>query len=230
MQERLAQLSRQVLQVQEDDRQRIGRELHDEIGQLLVATTANLEMIRNGLDGPREFVSERIDDADRLTKDLIGKVRLVIQDLLPDSLEQLGMIPTLRSYFRTFSERTNLPIHFIESPLLESFERHQKVAIYRVLQESLTNIAKHAGATNAVIETAVTDHAFLVQIHDNGRGFKVPGMNGAGPAEGSHLGILGMQERMKIAGGSLKIRSSPGKGTTVEMHFPLKQQTSVPVH
>ncbi len=221
MQDRLAQLSRQVIQVQENDRLRIGRELHDEIGQTLAAITINLEVLKKDPGIATKDAHDRLQDAQDLTREVMGRVRQVLQDLLPESLDQVGFLPVVRGYLREFSNRTKVAIDFVECPSIELFGRSEKLALYRVLQESLTNIAQHASATSVAVECSQEDGCFVLAIRDNGRGFDPDNVSRNFDGSRPHLGLLGMQERMKLVGGSLDINSKSGRGTALHVRLPM---------
>jgi PAS domain S-box-containing protein len=219
MQERLAQLTRQIIHIQEEDRGRISRELHDEIGQLLAAITVNIEIMKKTIGERPDMVRARMDDTQQLTRSVMDRVHQVLQELRPVMIDQSGLLSLLRQYAKSFSSRTNLPVNFVEETAFEELDRNQKVAIYRVVQESLTNIAQHAGASHVTIDCGAEAEAVVMEILDDGRGFVAS--EATSTANGRPcLGVLGMQERIKQAGGEFHLTSQPGRGTRIWVRIP----------
>jgi len=219
MQERLAQLTQQIIHLQEEDRGRISRELHDEIGQLLAAITVNIQIVKNSSGECPDAVRARLDDTQELARSVIERVHQVIQELRPVMIDQVGLVSLLRQYAKAFSSRTNLPLQFVEDPALERLDRSQKVAIYRVVQESLTNISQHADASHVTIDCGSEEEAVVIEIEDDGKGFvasEATSTAGGRPC----LGVLGMQERIKQAGGEFRLTSHPGRGTRIWVKIP----------
>jgi signal transduction histidine kinase len=219
--ESLRCLSNQVLHAQEEERKRISRELHDEVGQALTAVSTQLAILRgNGVAGTDQF-KQRITDAQNLVGQTMETVHRFARELRPAMLDELGLVPALRTYLKAFADRTGLRVRFSPDPSAEKLDDEQRIVLFRVAQESLTNVAKHARATQATVRLSRLRQGVRMQVKDNGRAFEAapPGnRNGS-----KRLGLLGMQERVRLVNGRFSIRSMPGKGTTVSVEIPFKK-------
>jgi len=216
----LRRLSSQVLHVQEAERKRISRELHDEVGQALTVLNTNLGMLqRNGtVDGA--LLKKKIADTQMLLAQTMETVHRFARELRPAILDELGLLPALRSYLRNFAERTGLRVRFAASPEAERLNDDQKTVVYRVAQESLTNVAKHAHASRVTVSLRKVSRGLQVEIKDNGNAFEVDQQLSS---EGrKRLGLLGMRERVRLVNGRFAVKSRPGKGTTVSVEIPFK--------
>ena len=222
MQENLRRLSERILDVQEQERARISRDLHDEVGQALTAINVNLAVLKKTLTSTPPGVAERLDDTRKLLEETMETVHRFARELRPAMLDDLGLLPTLRSYVKDFIERTGIAVRF-HSGRGHGIERlcpERKTVVYRVVQEGLNNIAKHAQAR--AVTVAVTDSRQRVhlKIKDNGRGFAVT----EPPVEQvrKRLGLLGIAERVRLVGGEFAVESQPGRGTTLRIAIPFK--------
>jgi PAS domain S-box-containing protein len=218
-QRKLTFLSHNILQMQEEDRRMIGRELHDEVGQLLVAIGINLDVVRDMVSPKNRTLLERINDTQRITEDILRRVRKVLREYRSIEIEQQGLLPALRSYVDDYSARTGIDVRLIEDDIVETLGYEQKAVIYRIVQESLTNAAKHSRATAVRVTLGCrTDEASL-EVADNGVGFD-PEKQDNSFVE-THLGILGMRERVKIINGRFALDSRIGQGTRIRVDIPL---------
>jgi len=216
----LRNLSGQVLHAQEEERKRISRELHDEVGQALTVLNTNLGMLqRNGtVDGAP--LKKKIADTQLLLAQTMETVHRFAGELRPALLDQLGLLPALRSCLKNFAERTGLQVTFAASPEAERLNDGQKMVVYRVAQESLTNVAKHARASRVTVSLRKLSRGFQIEIKDNGKAFEVDQqLSGKGR---KRLGLLGMRERARLVNGRFAVKSRPGKGTTVSMEIPFE--------
>ena len=220
MQENLRNLSNQILHVQEEERKHISRELHDEVGQSLTAINTNLTMLqRNGaVDGA--LLKKKIADTQSLLQQTMETVHRFARELRPAMLDELGLLPALRCYLKNFAGRTGLRVRFEGSPEAEHLNDDQKTVVYRVTQESLTNVAKHAQASRVQVSVRKLTRGLQVEIKDNGKAFEVDRqLAGRGR---KRLGLLGMQERVRLVNGHFAVESAPGKGTAVRVEIPFK--------
>ncbi len=210
----LSQLSARIVIQQEEERRKLSRELHDETAQLLSAVKIELAKLRESLPAPE---SERVDDALALTDAGIRSIRAVIEGLRPTLLDDLGLIPALRSLASSFSARSGreVAVEFPEDGVPQ-LSPDAELAVYRVLQEALSNVARHSGSERVWITLSNTNGDMLLSVADDGRG---PGA-GAAPAYPA-LGIVGMRERVAALGGSLELRQRPGGGALLETSIPL---------
>jgi signal transduction histidine kinase len=221
-QERL-ELMRRIVTTQEDERRRISRELHDQLGQSLTALRLKLEGLREETRARsklRGSINELVDIAQRLDTD----VDFLAWELRPSALDDLGLVVALSNYAQEWSKHFGVRVNFHSaglgdarlSPLVES-------NLYRITQEALNNVSKHAGATSVdLLLERRDDHAVLI-VEDNGRGFDTYGVEAEGVGRG--MGLVGMRERASLVGGSVEIESAAGKGTTVFVRVPVRPDT-----
>jgi signal transduction histidine kinase len=218
MQEQLRHLSNRLLHVQEEERKRISRELHDEVGQALTAVNVHLAMAQKS----PETAHQQIADAHKLVEQTMEAVHRFARELRPAMLDDLGLGPALRSYIKAFSERTGLPVRFEAVPLIEQLGSDEKMVLYRVAQEGLTNVARHAQATEVDVTIRATRVALRLEISDNGKAFSTEQKeNPDSPNAQKRLGLLGMQERVGLVNGTFHIEPREGKGTTLRVDLPL---------
>ena len=217
--ERLKALSRRLVEVQEEERHAIARELHDRVGQNLAALTLNLNILRNQLSGEiLEKVGTRLNDSVNLVKDILTITRSVMADLRPNVLDDYGLDAALSEYADRFTQRYGIRvIMHVPDKVPPRLDPGVEMTLLRIAQEALTNIARHAQANQAVMSLEMQDEAVLLTIEDNGQGIlswqKVN-------QPGSH-GLRIMRERAEAFGGYLKINSTYKNGTTIEVKIPL---------
>jgi signal transduction histidine kinase len=220
-QAQLRRLSQRMMRVSERTMRRLARELHDDLGQALTAVKMDLGLIERQLDGDSETCS-RLREARNQIGAVLQEVRHLSQLLRPAVLDDLGLVPAVQSYIARFSRRTGIPVE-LDSPAAETrLPRSLEVALYRVLQEVLTNVARHANAEHVNVRLDVTDQAATLQITDDGHGFDAAAFLRSPPA-GHGMGVIGMQERVAGYGGQFAIESQQGAGTRVELSIPLNE-------
>jgi two-component system sensor histidine kinase UhpB len=209
----------QIIEAQENERRRISRELHDEIGQALYAIKFNLEMIDKDLPQTTPLLRGRLGEAKSLSSQTLTAMRQLALDLRPTMLDDLGLIPTLRWYVQNFSNRLNISSNFEAMGFEEKLPPQIETAFYRIVQEALNNIAKHAEADRVEISVVRRDSKILASIQDNGKGFDLDKvLHPESPERG--FGIIGMQERVSLLGGQINIQSRPGSGTLIHIGVP----------
>jgi PAS domain S-box-containing protein len=221
--DRLAALSRQLLQTQELERRHLARELHDEIGQTLTAIKLNLQAARRGCSGPmedeqRKTVIARIDENISIVDKTIGEVRNLSLDLRPSLLDDLGLTPALRWYVERQGERAGFTTSF-DADLEERLPPDLETVCFRVVQEAVTNAARHARPEHVSVMLCQENGAIELAVRDDGAGFDVAAARERA-SRGESLGLLGMQERARLAGGTIDIRSAPGEGTEIRITLP----------
>jgi PAS domain S-box-containing protein len=213
---RLAHLSRRLVEVQEEERRRIARELHDNVGQSLTALTISLEGVSHLVkqDAPRSKIAE----IQELTKNLIAEVNALSVELRPRVLDDLGLIPGLLSLFSRFSTQTGVEIDFKHTGIKRKRVTPEiEISAYRIIQEALTNVVRHAGVKTASVRLQVEADMLWIQVQDEGKGFD---LQQAMKAEDS-MGLLSMTERAGQVGGRLEVETAPAEGTLITCQLPL---------
>jgi PAS domain S-box-containing protein len=211
----LQKLSRQLLEVQEAERRHIARELHDEVGQALTGLKLLLDM---GTRLPADKVSASLGEAQAMVNELMALVRDLSLDLRPAMLDDLGLLPALLWHFDRYTAQTNVRVTFKHTGLeRRRFAPEVETAAYRIVQEALTNVARHAGVGEVTVRLWADQDMLGVQIEDWGTGFNPE----AALAAGDTTGLAGMRERAMLLGGQLTVESAPGAGTRVTAEFPL---------
>jgi len=218
MEENLRHLSNQIVHVQEEERRRISRELHDETGQALTAISVTLASL--GRNGAKNGDVHRVREAQRLLENTMESLHDFALELRPASLDELGLLPALRTYLKNFAKRTGLEVNFLGHPSVEKLNSNQKTALFRIAQESLTNVAKHACARSVTIQLYTKGRSVLLVVADDGKSFTPRKDATTRPTQ--RLGLLGMEERARLLGGKFRIQPQPGEGTTVSVILPIK--------
>ena len=217
---RRQQKALQILHVQEEERKRISRELHDELGQALAAINTHLALVQRECVGDQDAeLRTGIADVEKVLVEAIERMHSFAKALRSAALDDLGLLPALRSYLKDYAERTGLLVRFERSAKDAPLNAEQKTALFRIAQESLANVAKHAQATEVVVTLGFAEDKMQLRIKDNGKGFAVKQQRTA--VEKNRLGLLGMQERARLVNGRCLVQSAPGCGTTVMAEIPL---------
>ena len=202
---------RRVVEAQELERRRLARELHDQTGQELTSVLLGLKAVEEAKSGAER--AEALAAVREQVVETLHDVRRLAVELRPKALDDFGLVPALERLRDTFAEQTGMRVD-LESRIRERLPTDVETALYRIVQEALTNVVKHAQATAVSIVLAPKDRAVTALIEDDGRGFTPDG-------SGDGLGLLGMGERLALLGGRLKIESSHGVGTTIVAEVPL---------
>jgi PAS domain S-box-containing protein len=212
--ERAEALARQVIRAGEDERRRIARELHDEIGQALTALKINIQTVA-GVNDP----SLRLEDSLAIVDQALRQVRGMALDLRPSLLDDLGMVAALEWYIRRHAERTGLAGRFVADP--EDIRAHPEIetTCFRIAQEALTNVARHARASRFSVELLQHSGGLQLVVRDDGIGFD-PEPTFRAASRGASMGLAGMRERAELVGGRIAFVSGPGQGTEVQVEFP----------
>ena len=204
---------------QEQEKRRIARELHDELGQALTALKMDVGALRESLAGSNEFATRKLDSMQELLDATVAAARRISADLRPMMLDDLGLTAAADWLTQNFSERTGVPCDLVLDESTDfDFPDPYATAIFRVLQESLTNIAKHAAATQVEASLERAGDEVVLTVRDNGKGMAT----GSASKPGS-FGLVGLRERAYLLGGSITIDSAPGQGTVVEFRIPLPE-------
>jgi signal transduction histidine kinase len=221
-----SQFLEQAMVAQEEERKRIARELHDQIGQALTSFLLGLGTLDAQTDGAEEVVISlaRLQDLKAIVTDTLDDVRNLALGLRPSVLDDLGLVPAVQRTVRTYGARHQLAIDFqlvgLEGVRLSS---SIETSLYRIVQEALTNVAQHASAHHVSLVLEGRDRSVVLIVEDDGQGFDVERLM-RGPANKRWLGLHGMRERAELLGGTLTIESAPGVGTTVFVQVPLQYE------
>ena len=219
--ERLVALSKRLIEVQETERHRISRELHDEIGQALTALKINLLVARRPGDDDGER-DDRLADSLRIVETAIRQVRDISLALRPSLLDDLGLVSALRWYVDSQAQRAGLEARFEAEPPEIRLAPHLEIGAYRIVQEALTNVVRHARAKRVEARIEQTGKKLRLSIRDDGVGFDVAAARQRA-RRGTSLGLLTMSERARLLGGSLVIHSTPRRGVEVRVTLPLEE-------
>jgi signal transduction histidine kinase len=208
----LAELATHLQNVREDERGHLARELHDELGALLTAAKLDVARLKSRLAGTLPEAAERLQHLTSTLNSGIALKRRIVEDLRPSSLSHLGLVASLEILAREFEERSGLSVITDLEPV--ELDGSSQLTVYRLVQESLTNMAKYADAKQADVSLHNFDSYITVEVMDNGKGFKPDSI---GPA--SH-GLAGMRHRVQAAGGRLTVASAEGRGTRISAVLP----------
>jgi len=215
----LQQLSARLLEIEEEGRRTLSRELHDEIGQALALLQIEISHAHGLLPGQPEQARERLRTARALAERTVQTIRDISLLLRPPLLDDLGLTPALQFQLEEFLRRSGIRCEFVEEGVSDDLPDAVKTCVYRVVQEALHNCEKHSGASEVRVVVRQLPDCLVAEVEDKGRGFQ---MNPQGkPTLSRGLGLLGIRERVAIAGGSLVIDSAPGVGTRIGMRIPL---------
>ena len=224
--ERIHKLSQQLMQAQEDERQMISRELHDTVAQELSVAKMECDLIYGELLNDRRPEAQRIKEiSGALQKTILG-VRNMAYDLRPPVLEELGLVETIYRFCEDFTQMWGMPVDFQSAGLKNlKLDYGFQINLYRLVQEGLTNIRKHAAASRVTLKLAAAFPNIILRVEDNGRGFDVQAREAAAVHE-KRMGLRSMQERVTLLNGEMKLQSKPGRGTKVFIKLPFVEKKS----
>lgn len=219
MQQQLRHLSRKVLMVQEDERKRISRELHDVIVQALVSINVRLALLKkDGASLHAKDLDLEIENTQQMVAESLNLVHQFARELRPPVLDDLGLIPALNAFTKSFTERTGVPIDLTVFAAVEKLHLAKRTVLYRIAQEALTNVARHAQASRVDVNILKLPRAVCMTISDNGKSFQVGRVLHS--KNNKRLGLVGMRERVEMVGGSFAVESTLGIGTTIRAQVP----------
>lgn len=223
-QEQSRRLARQLILDQEEERKEISRDLHDDVAQILAGINVQLAGLRESAAINDRELRRRIAQAQRLVGQSVEAVHRFARELRPALLDDLGLIPALRSFIRSMPSRDGLRIEFDAFRTVEDIGATERTVLYRVAQEALTNVVRHAHAHVATVRITKQIGRVCLAIHDDGRSFQAE--RALASRSNHRLGLVGMRERVEMVGGTFTIDSTPGRGTTVRADIPLRQNGS----
>jgi two-component system sensor histidine kinase UhpB len=218
--EQLQSLSRRLITTQEAERRALARELHDDFGQLLTAIRLALEAARRETSGAGR---QQLGDGIALVDQAIDRVRSLATDLRPPILDDLGLVAALRGLLRRQFQHARFEVRLKVKSLEGRLPTATETCAFRLVQEALTNVARHADARHVEVEVSAAEGDLGIVVRDDGRGFDASPARQLAP-ERLSLGLLSMRERVALAGGHLDVRSVVGEGTTIEAHLPILRE------
>ncbi|NLK51206.1 MAG: histidine kinase [Syntrophomonadaceae bacterium] len=220
------QLGWWVIQAQEEERRRVAREIHDGTAQALTNIFLRLEFCEKMWDQDLHRVRRELVELKDMVRGNLQDLRRIIFDLRPQALDDLGLIPTLKRYTADFKEQYQIPVHLVTLGQDKRLQPYLEVALFRLIQEALSNIRKHAEATEAIIKIEQTPSTVTTLIKDNGQGFDLESVQ---TNNRDHYGLIHMRERAEILNGEFHINTTPGKGTEIFIKIPLKNSLNFDV-
>ena len=223
LQEQLRRLSRQIILAQEEERKRISRELHDVIAQTLTGINIRLATLKKEALVNTKGLDRNISRTQRLVEKSVDIVHRFARELRPAVLDDLGLVPALHSFVKLFSQRTRIHVHLKVFAGVEKLDGNQRTILYRVAQEALTNVSRHAQASRVEVSIQKVADGICMKINDDGKSFEVDRVLNARGRK--RLGLLGMRERLEMVGGRFNIESTAGKGTTITANIPPGKST-----
>lgn len=209
--------------IREEEKARLARELHDELAQSLTALKMDTIWVRDHADGGLETVAGKLSEMVAMLDRTVAATRRIAADLRPLLLDDLGLVPAIEWLASSFTQRCGVPCNLcIPSGLDLELQEPYATAVFRIVQESLVNVAKHAGASQVTVTLEKCSDAVVLVVQDDGRGFCM-----AAARKPQSLGLMGLRERAQLLGGSAFIKSAPGKGTRIEVRIPLQQSRAI---
>jgi signal transduction histidine kinase len=218
LQEKLRCLSRRILLVQEDERKRISRELHDVVAHVLTGINVRLAALKIEALINTKGLGRKITNTQRLVEKSVDIVHRFARELRPAVLDDLGLIPALHSYMKSFTKETGIRVSLTAFSGLEQLNSVKRTVLFRIAQEALINVVRHAHASRVDVHIEKRHDDVVLRIKDNGKSFDLQRVWKVGVSK--RLGLLGMRERAEMVGGTFKIESEPGQGTTIHAQIP----------
>ena len=226
LQTELRDLSHRILSSQEDERKRISRELHDLVAQTLTGINLHLATLKTEAENNVKGMTKNIARTQKLVEKSVDAVHQFARQLRPALLDDLGLIPALHSFTKDFAKETGLRVNISAFAGIEKISATKRIVLYRVAQEALTNVARHARASQVAITIEQEQDSVCMKIKDDGQSFDVEKL--LHDRKNKRLGLLGMRERVEMVGGTFSIESAPGSGTTVTAHVPFQIESKEP--
>ncbi|MFA6561176.1 MAG: histidine kinase [Verrucomicrobiia bacterium] len=219
LQEQLRHLTHEILSTQEEERKKISRELHDVIAQVLTGINVQLATLKTGAAVNTKGLNRNISRTQRLVEQSVDIVHRFARELRPAVLDDLGLIPALHSFMKTFTKNTGIRVSLTAFAGVEKLDITKRTVLFRITQEAMTNVARHAQASRVEMSLRKLPNDVGMKIKDNGKSFDVERVLHA--RKNKRLGLLGMRERVEMIGGKFMVKSTPGHGTTIQAQIPL---------
>jgi len=215
------QMEIRIIRVQEEERQRVARDIHDGPAQSMSNVVLKAELCERLIDVDIDKAKVELQNLKRVVRECLQDVRRIIYDLRPMSLDDLGLVPTLQRYVLTFQEETGVEVSFRTRGVYDDIRPAISLTVFRVVQEALNNIKKHANAQNVVINLEFLDTELKLYVYDDGRGFNVEDLKVRNKDINSGFGLVSIRERISLLNGEFQISSEVGKGTRLNILIPL---------
>ncbi|HOA55524.1 MAG: sensor histidine kinase [Acetivibrionales bacterium] len=220
-------LGLKIIKAQEEERQRVARDIHDGPAQMLSNVVLKAEICERLIDVDLDQARNELQNLKKIVRDSLQDVRKIIYNLRPMSLDDLGLIPTLQRYILTFQEESGISVSFITKGSEPELKSVISLTVFRIVQEALSNVAKHARANNAVMQLEFLEKNLKLYVYDDGIGFDTAKLNDRNEDITSGFGLVSMRERVELLGGDMRISSEPGKGTRLNIIIPFTQEEEV---
>lgn len=217
-------LGLKIIKAQEDERQRVARDIHDGPAQLMSNVVLKAEICERMIDIDLNKTREELHNLKKIVRESLQDVRKIIYNLRPMSLDDLGLVPTLQRYVMTFQEHTGVSVSFMTKGASEDIKPVISLTVFRIVQESLNNINKHACAKNVTIDLEFTNQSLILFIYDDGSGFNTEMLKERADDISGGFGLYSMKERVLLLEGDFSISSEPGKGTSLKIEIPFIQE------
>lgn len=210
-----------IIKAQEEERKRVAREIHDGPAQLMANLVIKTELCEKLVDMDKDKAKEELGNLKQFLRSSLSDVRKIIYDLRPMSLDDLGLVPTMQRYISNYTEETGIYVDFLVFGNSRPLKPVIELAVFRIAQESLTNIKKHSEALNASLRVEFKDDFINLLISDDGKGFDKSVISPVKQSDGGY-GLLSMKERVELLNGKFDVRTAPGKGTKIFVSIPLE--------
>lgn len=220
-------LGLKIIKAQEEERQRVARDIHDGPAQLMSNVVLKAEICERMIDVDLDKAREELRNLKRIVRDSLQDVRKIIYNLRPMSLDDLGLIPTLQRYVLTFQEESGIAVSFRTSGIQPEHKSVISLTVFRIVQEAMNNVVKHAKASNVSIHLDFTDKELKLFVIDDGLGFDTEKLKVRSDDITGGFGLVSMRERIELLSGEMYISSEPGKGTRLNIMIPFTEEEGV---
>lgn len=217
-------LGLKIIKAQEEERQRVARDIHDGPAQSMSNVVLKAEICERLIDVDIEKVRDELKNLKRIVRASLQDVRKIIYNLRPMSLDDLGLVPTLQRYILTYQDETGIPVSFQTKGDIPEMRPVISLTVFRIVQEALSNVVKHAHATNAVIRLDFSGDELKLNVYDNGAGFDTEKLKERSEDISGGFGLVSMRERIELLSGEMNINSKPGNGTWLNIMIPFTQE------
>lgn len=216
-----------IIKAQEEERQRVARDIHDGPAQSMSNVVIKAEICERLIDVDMDKAKQELQNLKRIVRESLQDVRKIIYDLRPMSLDDLGLIPTMQRYLLTFQEDTGIVVSFKTRGIYDDIKPVISLTVFRIVQEAMSNINKHANAQNVVVNMEFFDDSLKLYVYDDGKGFDVEALKVKSEDINSGFGLMSMRERIELLDGEFEISSQIGKGTRVNIKIPFTKEEGV---